>query len=194
MSEKRLVFYVGMPKTGSKSWSFAFEELGWKAIHNWQANHRAAAAADWDFFRENPDGHNAFFDGLEGRHLALIRQFPDALFVTSIRSAEDIAWSHFRHNQANVVTGINKNNPGWFRWERKRRHALYHYDELLHFFSDPKRIENLHIQRIEEGWSPICEKLGLPIPAVPFPHKNVSSKLMTLRRTERDPGPQDVRD
>lgn len=190
---KRLIFYAGLPKTGSKSWAFALEQLGWKSIHNWIHNNDAFSRYDWDWFRENPDGHVAFFDGLAGRYQKLHELFPEALFISSIKSAEEIAWSHWRHAQANVVTGIHTAGDGWLRWERMRRRALHYHDDLLTFFSHPSRIQNLHVQRLDEGWSPICELLGVPVPEVPFPHKNVSSKLRTQTVDERDPGPQSVR-
>ncbi len=35
--------------------------------------------------------------------------------------------------------------------------------------------ERLLIWRAADGWEPICERLGLPVPAVPFPHENTTA-------------------
>ena len=31
-----------------------------------------------------------------------------------------------------------------------------------------------------DGWEPICEKLGLPVPAEPFPHVNTTDEFRAM--------------
>lgn len=37
--------------------------------------------------------------------------------------------------------------------------------------------ERLLEWRTEDGWEPICQRLGLPVPAEPFPHRNSREEL-----------------
>ena len=34
--------------------------------------------------------------------------------------------------------------------------------------------ERLLVFNVKEGWEPLCNRLGLPVPDVPFPHVNSS--------------------
>ena len=43
---------------------------------------------------------------------------------------------------------------------------------LEHAEQDESFKKRLLVWRAEEGWEPICKALNLPIPDVPFPHKN----------------------
>jgi hypothetical protein len=35
--------------------------------------------------------------------------------------------------------------------------------------------------RAGDGWAPLCERLGLPIPAEPFPHTNTTAEFLARR-------------
>jgi len=46
--------------------------------------------------------------------------------------------------------------------------------------------EKLLIWKFGDGWKPICEFLNLPVPEIPFPHKNKNASLMNeLANTNR---------
>ena len=53
--------------------------------------------------------------------------------------------------------------------------ALYdaHNQRVLDLAEEDEAFkERLVVWRIEEGWEPICTALSLPVPDIPFPHKN----------------------
>lgn len=58
-------------------------------------------------------------------------------------------------------------------------HAIYdqHY-KMIESLVPP---ENLLRYHVKEGWKPLCEFLGQPVPSVPMPHVN-SKEEMRLRR------------
>jgi hypothetical protein len=38
--------------------------------------------------------------------------------------------------------------------------------------------------RAGDGWAPLCERLGLPVPAEPFPHTNTTAEFLARRPPE----------
>lgn len=48
--------------------------------------------------------------------------------------------------------------------------------------------DRLLVYRLGDGWEPLCEFLGVPVPAEEFPHLNDSATIMEMMRTMRDEG------
>mgnify|MGYP002628900249 CR=1 FL=1 len=46
--------------------------------------------------------------------------------------------------------------------------------------------ERLLVWQAGDGWEPICKALGLPIPAVPFPHTNTTEDFLARQRERED--------
>lgn len=71
-----------------------------------------------------------------------------------------------------------RNNPEFFEvWRQNAREAYRGHNELV------KRIvprERLLLFKLEEGWAPLCEFLGKPVPDVPFPRVNEAAALREL--------------
>jgi hypothetical protein len=42
--------------------------------------------------------------------------------------------------------------------------------------------EKLLVYEVKEGWGPLCDFLGLPVPATPFPHINERKSFIRLIR------------
>jgi len=53
--------------------------------------------------------------------------------------------------------------------QRYKSHNLYVKSEV------PE--EDLLVWNVKEGWEPLCEFLGEPIPEVPFPHANKTGDM-----------------
>jgi len=170
-----LLFYVGPPKTGSKSAAWAAEILGIPAIHSGLLNRRALKNVDWKYFYDNPEGHKCFVEGIN--FSSVHKKLPKAKFFCFIRNSEEIAWSYYRHWQRamrKATPQVSKQAPdGWSDFDKTREVALKKYIRLLKYFTQFPEAQ-FHLQRIEEGWPALCRFLELPEPDIPFPHKNKS--------------------
>lgn len=184
-----LVFYVGPPKSGSKSFAWAMETLGFLAVHDHRNNERAVLEENWDYFRDNEEGHVVFVDGLSSFHQALLATFPRATFVAHIRSCEEIAWSHFRHGKQ-MLEDQGRKLDYWLNWGSLVKGIEIFYGSLLQHFVDTNKLSRLHVQRISEGWEPLCKRFNVPIPEVPYPHSNKAVTLDTALKFQSDLPPQ----
>ena len=121
----------------------------------------------------------------------LAEAFPDAVVLLSTRSAE----SWWESAQATIFAGIgnpaarSRFDPAWFTMvetmmknrftpdlsDRDAAIAAFerHNAEVIRTIP-PKR---LVVWTATDGWEPICDALGLPIPAEPFPRTNTREEF-----------------
>jgi hypothetical protein len=116
----------------------------------------------------------------------LMQRFPDAKVVLTVRDPDKWVKS-FR---ALMMTNIKSSWMGLFS-SRARRFGKFGRTLGQRFvgkIDEPSLLEtfrrhNEHIQqivpasrllvmRVQDGWEPLCDFLGKPVPAVPFPHEN----------------------
>lgn len=124
----------------------------------------------------------------------LMRFYPDAKIVLVERELESWykSWSPFLDNAFNpALPMLSKLDPGWLgrivgvgtsgtdkqvgsaktlaaAKARSREEYLKHY-ALVRSLAPKDRILEY---RLGDGWGPLCEFLGKPVPDVPFPHLN----------------------
>lgn len=165
-----LVFYVGPPRSGSKTAAWALDLLGYPALHEWAGNMEALKSGDWNYFLG--DRYRMFADGLGWGYARLHDRFPRARYFCFLRSPDEIAWSLyrlFRHMTAHQQPV----DPEWRNVGKKTTVIRDGYNALLEHFADAN-CDQFHCQTIGEGWPPLCRWLGVPIPEVAFPHSNKS--------------------
>lgn len=117
--------------------------------------------------------------------------FPDAVILLSTRDAE--AW--WKSASDTIFQAIpNAPHPGWrdmvLTMMRNRfTDRLDDKDACLaaydRWYTDARaRIpkDRLLEWTAKDGWEPICERLGLPIPAEPFPRVNTTEEFQTMLR------------
>ncbi len=144
-------------------------------------------APDW---RDFLAGYSAIVDepgAFFWRELSAV--FPEALILLSVRDTDEWWQSTIR----TVIPAIRSLPPGPMKdlmqlmWSPE--FCFDRYDESAAKAGYERYIENVrtHAPRrrlIEwhpgDGWSPICEALGVPVPNEPFPHVN------TLAEFQRD--------
>ncbi|KAL8383100.1 hypothetical protein RB595_006723 [Gaeumannomyces hyphopodioides] len=115
--------------------------------------------------------------------------FPDAIVVCTTRDAvpwavsmykmADMATTWYTPFFASVLPGI-WNHSRWYRLhERLIAHRLGYDDFRVESIRDHedrlRRVipaEKLFFYRVSDGWAPLCEILGVPVPDRPFPHQN----------------------
>lgn len=189
----------GFGRTGTMSLKNALEEIGFGPCHHmeevfsnpsqvphWQAV-ATGRAVDW---HEVFAGYRAQVDW-PGAHVwrELAATFPEAKVVHSVRP-EASWWDSFSetigkffttypqmplppHVRAMADAGmemIGRQTFGDALTDRESALAAYRRrTEQVRAAIPPER---LLVFDVAEGWEPLCRFLGVPIPEVPFPHRN----------------------
>lgn len=189
------VIGAGLPRTGTWSLKYALERLlggpcyHMRVLHNrldqvpiWRAA-MDGESVDWS---QIYDGYVAAVDWPTAAFWSeLAEAYPDALILLSVRENADTWW---RSATATVLDVARHEPPeGFAEW-----HAMV--DALLRRDLGPdwtgeavaKAGYERHVERVrasapadrllewraEDGWAPLCEALGVPVPDEPFPHLN----------------------
>ena len=94
----------------------------------------------------------------------------DRTYLGQMRAQMDLIIKHYFHVQENHTRFGLFNNPEFFnKWrENARSTYLAHNDRIKRI--TPK--DRLLVYRLDQGWEPLCQHLGKPIPDVPFPRVN----------------------
>ena len=191
------VIGAGLPRTGTRSLRAALETLlGGQCYHMSTLFERDPEAevpmwqaavddrpVDWDKLLE---GCTAAVDWPASAFWREISAaYPDALVVLSTRddaatwwrSADATVWPELRNTE-------RTENLDWFRMVRDlvvrmlgadwddAEHAMAAYDRYnadVRATCPPDRLLDWNVK---EGWAPLCERLGVPIPDEPFPRLN----------------------
>lgn len=121
----------------------------------------------------------------------LAERYPDALVVLSHRgsserwwkSADATVWEVMRQvrdgGQPEHVAGIHHlmRDLAGFDHELGEGPARRRYDEHFDEVVAGVSADRLLIWDPSEGWGPLCERLGLPVPDVEAPHTNTSDQF-----------------
>lgn len=122
----------------------------------------------------------------------LAEEFPKALVILSLRDV-DSWWASVLHTFDEFERELR--DPAGMSDERRAFHAFTQdiypdwrdgpveslekamFEEhnrrvLEHAASDAGFRGRLLVWRVEQGWGPICEALGVEVPSIPFPHRN----------------------
>jgi hypothetical protein len=170
------VFCIGLNKTGTSSFSAALQILGLKTIHNsfqCQKMIHKAIMKNMKLLHYLIE-YTAFSDyPLFRYYKELDIQYPGSKFILNVRDPNDWVQSRLSHdNRWNIA---NPHKP-------QRRVDLEQKEKLLYFIESLNRDVEAYFKRRNdllvidiskgEGWERLCKFLKLPIPDVPFPHKN----------------------
>jgi len=191
---------AGVGRTGTKSLKLALEHLlGAPCYHMvdvlarpehvplWHAATRGEAT-DWPGLFA---GFRAAVDWpASGFYRELAEAFPDAVVLLSVRDPE--AW--WQSAQNTILPAIDSAGDGeWARMVRALLATRFTPDYLdrdaaiaafeAHNAAVRASIPNDRLLewRAGDGWKPICEALGLPVPEQPFPHTNTSQEWAAAR-------------
>jgi hypothetical protein len=197
MEQDRLrpkVFVIGLSKTATSSLDVALGLLGFGAAHFANPiSGRMLAPAD-----------AALFDALSDIPVVdmmemLAATYPRARFILTERPAE--AWMesfrahHLRHHGTadfaafRTLCQAKDGTPHGARWRAMQqriytRHAdlesarAAHVARVEQLFADaPNRLLRFNVFA-GDGWAKLCDYLGRPVPAQPFPHANAAPRLL----------------
>ncbi len=189
------VIGAGVGRTGTTSLKLALEHLlGGACYHMYEVFQHPDHIPRWHaIVRGGQPDWNAFYDGYVATvdwpgaafWRPLHEAYPDALVLLSVRD-DPASW--FRSVDATInelmMRRPQRNARAWHAmatellattftavpFDERSATAAYerHNGEVRATVSAERLLE----WRVSDGWRPLCERLGLPVPDEPFPHLN----------------------
>ena len=200
--QKERIFGIGLSKTGTTSLTRALQILGHKTNHfpfsalqfrSGQLDLDLGRICQWDACTDSPVA--LFYQRLEER-------FPKGKFILTQRDLN--AWldscqnnhvwpgNYIRNKAIRLLPHVRKilclhrNVFGTEHFQRDKFRQAYerHHDSVVDYFNSKNR--DLLVMDIcsGDGWEPLCDFLGTPVPDIPFPCENVG-KFKRLKRVSR---------
>ena len=192
---------AGVGRTGTHSLKLALEQLLGGPCH-----HMVEVFANPDqipTWTDAIDGKPVDWSALLGSYRSLVdwpgaslwpeifAANPDALVLQSVRDPE----SWYRSASNTIFIGIASAPPGLEPWMDTMRKLLH--DRFSEKFDDPTAMIDAYERHNAEvragvpadqllewtptdGWDPLCERLGLPVPAEPFPVTNSTDEFRAM--------------
>lgn len=194
---------AGFGRTGTMSIKAALEELGVGPCYHmkialprfWHLNFFMKAwrgkKVNWNrFFRR----YNSVVDWPAcSFYKELMIEFPDAKILLNVRDPEKWYDSMFE-----TIWAIQKAFPFWFPpvvrkihneiiWKgnlkgvfEDREKTIAVYQEWIEEVKRTVPAEKLLVYEVREGWKPLCDFLGVPVPEKPFPHINERKNFIRI--------------
>lgn len=192
------VIGAGFGRTGTASLKIALEKL-LKApcYHMLEVFQHPEHVRMWhDAALDKPVDWEKLFDGFvaavdwpaSAYWPELMRQYPDALVLLSVRDPESWWKSASETIFAGLASGNPMITPEWLAMVRAMFHRYQEGDTPDHDAMTAALAENtarvlrdvpkqrLLVWQAREGWEPICQALGVPVPAEPFPKVNTTEE------------------
>jgi hypothetical protein len=197
---------AGLGRTGTNSLRLALEQLlGAPCYHMMVVSDRpqdvdvwwAAVRGempDWSTF---PAGFGALVDWPSTafwRELAAAH--PDALVLLSVRESAEAWWRSVERTLVPTMTApVPADRPGLARQRQMVRElvASTFTPDLAHGETAMAAYERHNAEvrasvpphrllewQAGDGWQPICDALGLPVPSQPFPHSNTTADFRSM--------------
>ena len=170
----QLLFGIGMNKTGTCSLDLALRKLGIKCLHHSATVHKHV--------KQNRAAHRKLLWGLTGRYQAfcdspipylveeIVRDYPDSRYILTVREIKGWVKSRLRHLGGTVEHHLSE-------WKR-------HLDRLEANFAPGMAGILVYDLCGGDGWEPLCEWLSVPVPDIPFPHKNRTKDRRVRMRSQ----------
>ncbi len=208
---------AGMGRTGTKSLQTALQELGFDpCYHMTEALQHPAHMRMWhDAARGKPVDWEALLGGYEATvdfpgcsfYRELMVHYPDAKVLLSVRDPE--RWYESAYE---TIFQMTKIMPRWVRtvappmrqlhamadaviWNgtfegqmENRERAIQKFIEWNEQVQRDVPPEKLLVYSVKEGWEPLCEFLGVPVPEKAFPHVNDRAEMQQRMRVIRTVG------
>jgi hypothetical protein len=193
---------AGVGRTGTASLKLALEQLlGGRCHHMFEMV--AADPAQVSAWMDAMDGRDVDWQELLSGYVAqvdwpgasfwpeLSAANPDALVLLSTRDAE--AW--YRSASNTIFNVFDRPPPGREQWfEAVRKMFRERFSDDLHNPTAVMDAFERHNARVRagvpagrllewtpsDGWEPICERLGVPVPQEPFPATNSTNETRTM--------------
>jgi hypothetical protein len=198
------VIGAGYGRTGTASLKLALERLGFGPCHHmsevlpspdrvalWTRIGEGAAREDPSLLDTAFDGYESTVDWPSCTHWReLMNHYPDAKVILSRRDAgkwfESVNATILKP-EVNAMMALSPMGPMlnaniWRLFDGRlddRQHMMACFEKHCAEVIDGVPPDRLLVFEASQGWEPLCEFLGVPVPEVPYPH--VNSKEETAR-------------
>ncbi|TMV69844.1 hypothetical protein FGG78_30535, partial [Thioclava sp. BHET1] len=190
----------GFGRTGTKSLKAALEQLGYGPCHHMhEVIDHPEQVAHWQALASGrPVNWNSVFAGYRsqvdwpGAHVwrELATTFPKAKVIHTLRP-EETWWASFertigklmaRYQEVPLPPHIRDMLAAWNAFVGQGTFGGHLGDRSLALTAYRQRTDDVRaalpagrllIFDVAEGWGPLCEFLGCPVPVGPFPHHNL---------------------
>ena len=183
----RKVFCIGFHKTGTTSLEVALRKLGYRVTGSFGTKDPNIAQKVREMARQIAERYDAFEDNpWPILYRELDEWFPGSKFILTRRPAD--AWirsqlKDFATTETPMRRWIYGEEAGCPEGNEDVYVARYerHNREVVDYFRDrPDDLLVMDIPR-DARWEALCDFLGHPIPAEPFPHANKASLSRRLK-------------
>ncbi len=191
---------AGIGRTGTTSLKLALEQLlGGRCYHMLEVRERPEDPDAWgDAFEGKPPRWDTFFDGYRSAvdwpaaafWSEIADAYPDAVILLSVRDPDSWWASASKTIFPALATYFAPDAPddGWTRMGRGMMDAFSAGWQEEDTAKAAYLAHNEHVRRtaprdrllewqVGDGWEPICEALGLPVPDEAFPHANTTAEF-----------------
>lgn len=188
------VIGAGFGRTGTDSMREALNLLGFGPCHHmfevtehpvmkarWRG-FMASGVPDWDSLFE---GYVSAVDWPAAHYWReLIDVYPQAKVVLTWRPAE--AWwasyektllRHYRTAEERVSVGVRILEKVFGDRLDDRDYTIALYEENVRRVMAEVPPGRLLVHRVGDGWKPLCDFLEVPVPDMPFPHRNTETDI-----------------
>ena len=187
----------GVGRTGTTSLKAALELLGFGPCHHMkEVVFYPEQIARWTAVADGMRDWEAVFAGyrsaVDWPEVAffheLITAYPDAKVILTERDPE--AW--FRSTQATILSPERDRapaNPMSIMMKKlidRFEPDIHDHDKMIAAFkahnAEVRRVvppERLLVYEVAQGWGPLCDFLGVPVPDTPLPHENSTEEFRT---------------
>jgi len=203
----------GFGRTGTLSMKYALEELGFDPCYHMQEVVKNPSHLKlWhDIVMGKPKNWDKIFTGFRATvdfpasiyYKELMEKYPDAKVVHTIRDPE--RWYNSTHETIYQVGFVF---PTWVKtiippvrrfvgiaemmWTlvfddrfEDRDYAIQVFNEYTEEVKRTVPPERLLVFEVKQGWEPLCEFLGVPVPDTPFPHVNDREEMLNRMKKMR---------
>jgi hypothetical protein len=195
---------LGVGRTGTRSLKLAIEQLGFGPCHHMEEvlQNQPAQVPLWTAaLNGNPDWQ-AIYAGYEsavdwptaGFVHELAAAFPSAKFILTVRSPD--SWvDSFSQTIYPFVTERDRIKTEMLPWIDMAARVIEKtgfvvgldaaglreaFDSHIEAVKATIPARQLLVYQVKDGWTPLCEFLGVPVPADPFPRTNDRSEFWEL--------------
>jgi hypothetical protein len=189
------VIGTGFGRTGTDSMREALNRLGFGPCHHmaevirdpeqkrlWRALAKGAHP-DWEHlfagYASCVDFPSAFY------WRQLLAAYPEAKAILTWRPAEDW-WASWARSVGPVISdGADRDSVGVILIAGRlfggrpldHDHVVAVYEAHVAEVMASVSPERLLVHRLGDGWPPLCAHLGVPVPEMPYPHRNTAAEF-----------------
>jgi hypothetical protein len=202
------VIGAGLGRTGTMSLKLALDQLGFgPCFHMVEIFRQPRLAAQWErVAKGEPVDWEELFTGFNATvdwpscnfYGELAKAFPSAKIILTLRDPASWYESTQKTIFADLDELLDDRSNAWARMTKfvikdffdgrlhDREHVIAVYNRHNEKVKRTIPKERLLIYEVAQGWGPLCQFLGVAMPAVPFPKSNSTKEFLARQAKDTD--------